>query len=115
MLNSLTQLSLPQWVRGRALAIYSLVIMGTQGVFAFVWGFSSEWIGVEASLLVAAGILLLTSLSVRWLGIHPNTAKLDFSMVTMELADPESVYEPKQADTPLHVVVQYFVPEENEA
>jgi hypothetical protein len=44
----------------------------------------------------------------------PNTAKLDFSMVTMELADPESVYEPKQANTPLHVVVQYFVPEENE-
>jgi hypothetical protein len=35
-------------------------------------------------------------------------------MVTMELADPDSVYEPKQSNLPLHVVVQYFVPEENE-
>lgn len=114
MLNSLMQLSLAQWVRGRALAIYSLVIMGTQGVGAFVWGFSSAWVGVEETLLLAAGLLVLTAVSTYWLRLQPNTAKLDFSMVTMELADPDSVYEPKQADTPLHVVVQYFVPEENE-
>jgi MFS family permease len=114
MLNSLMQLSLAQWVRGRALAIYSLTIMGTQGVAAFVWGLTSNGIGVEATLLVAAGLLVVTAVSVSWWGLQPNTAKLDFSMVTMELADPDSVYEPKQADLPLHVVVQYFVPEENE-
>ncbi|MFT4049099.1 MAG: MFS transporter [Solirubrobacterales bacterium] len=114
MLNSLMQLSLAQWVRGRGLAIYSLVLMGTQGVGAFVWGLLSEPLGVEATLLVAAAMLLATAVSVIWFGLQPNTAKLDFSMVTMELADPDRVYEPAQADLPVHIAVQYLVPAENE-
>lgn len=115
MLNALMQLSLAQWVRGRGLAIYSLVFLGTQGVGAFIWGIVSSWIGVEATLLIAAALLMLTALSVAWWGLHPKTAKLDFSIVTMELADPDRVYEPSQADLPVHVAVQYLVPVENEA
>lgn len=115
MLNSLMQLSLAQWIRGRGLAIYSLVFMGAQGVGAFGWGLLSGWIGAEATLLAAAAILLLVALSVlRW-GLLENTGKLDFSMVTMELGDPDRVFDSSQADSPLHVVVEYFVPAENEA
>lgn len=115
MLNSLMQLSLAQWVRGRGLAIYSLVFMGAQGVGAFVWGLVSEWVGAEAALLTAAGMLLLVALSVLKWGLLPKTGKLDFSMVTMELGDPDRVFEPAQADLPVHIAVQYFVPRENEA
>jgi predicted MFS family arabinose efflux permease len=114
MLNALMQLSLAQWVRGRGLAIYSLVFLGTQGVGAFVWGLVSGWLDPEVTLLVAAAMLLLTALSVLWWGLHPNTAKLDFSMVTMELADPDRVFEPAQADLPVHIAVQYLVPQANE-
>lgn len=115
MLNSLMQLSLASWVRGRGLAIYSLVFMGSQGVGAFFWGLISDWIGAEATLLIVAGLLVLVALSVlRW-GLQPNTGKLDFSMVTMELGDPDRVFEPAQADLPVHIAVQYFVPRENEA
>ncbi|MBJ7353409.1 MAG: MFS transporter [Thermoleophilaceae bacterium] len=115
MLNALMQLSLAQWVRGRALSIYSLVFMGTQGVGAFVWGLLANWTSIETALMIASGLLVLTAVSVYWWGLLPNTGKLDFSMVTMELADPDSVYEPEQASSPLHVAVQYFVPEENDA
>ena len=114
MLNSQMQLSLAQWVRGRGLAIYSLVFMGTQGAGAFIWGLASEWIGVEATLLVAAGMLALTALSVIWWGLLPNTGKLDFSMVTMELGDPDRVFEPERAELPVHIAVQYLVPRDNE-
>lgn len=113
-LNALMQLSLAQWVRGRGLAIYSLVFLGTQGVGAFFWGIGADRLGIEATLLLAAGLLLFTALSVLWWGLQPNTAKLDFSIVTMELADPDRVYEPEQANLPLHVAVQYLVPRENE-
>lgn len=114
MLNSLMQLSLAQWVRGRGLAIYSLVFLGTQGVGAFVWGLVAEWVTIEAALLISAGLMLLTAISVIWWGLQPNTAKLDFSMITMELADPDRVYEPAQADLPVHIAVQYLVPQQNE-
>ena len=114
MLNALMQLSLAKWVRGRALAIYSLVFMGSQGIGAFVWGLSSDWIGAEPTLLAAGAMLLIVALSVvRW-GLLPSTGKLDFSMVTMELGDPDRVFDTSQSDSPLHVVVEYFVPEENE-
>ena len=36
-------------------------------------------------------------------------------MVTMELAEPDHVYEPAQADLPVHIAVQYQVPRENES
>lgn len=115
MLNSLMQLSLAQWVRGRALAIYSLVFMGSQGVGAFAWGLLAGWIGAEATLLAAGTILLFVALSVTRWGLMPRTGKLDFSMVTMELGDPDLVFDPDQSDSPLHVVVEYLVPDENEA
>lgn len=114
MLNALMQLSLAQWVRGRGLAMYSLVFLGTQGAGALIWGIVAEWLGIEATLLTAAGMLLLTALSVIWLGLRPNTAKLDFSLVTMEFADPDRVYEPQQANLPVHIAVQYRVPKRNE-
>ncbi len=115
MLNSLMQLSLAQWVRGRALAIYALVLMGSQGVGAFVWGLVSDVIHQEATLLIAAGMLLFAAASLLWWPLMPNTARLDFSMVTMEWADPDDVFEPEQADLPLHVAVEYRVPEENQS
>lgn len=115
MLNSLMQLSIAQWVRGRGLAIYTLVLMGAQGVGAFFWGLLSTVIQQEATLLIAAGLLLFAAVSVLWWPLQPNTAKLDFSMVTMEWADPDDVYEPAQADLPLHVAVQYRVPTENQS
>ncbi len=114
MLNALMQLSLAQWVRGRGLAIYSLVFLGAQGAGAFVWGLASSWLGPEASLLIAAAMLIVTGLSVIWWGLQPRTAKLDFSMVTMEYGDPDRVFEPAQANLPVHIAVQYLVPEANE-
>lgn len=113
-LNALMQLSLAQWIRGRGLAIYSLVFLGTQGVGAFVWGICAGVLGIEATLLLAAGLLVLTAISVFWWGLQPNTAKLDFSIVTMELGDPDRVFEPEQANLPVHVAVQYLVYRENE-
>lgn len=113
-LNALMQLSLAQWVRARGLAIYSLVFLGSQGIGAFVWGLVSEPLGVEATLLLAGAMLLLAALSVLWFGLQPNTAKLDFSIVTMELGDPERVFEPDRADLPVHVAVQYRVAHSSE-
>lgn len=53
------QLSLPDWVRARGMAIYQMAIMGGTALGAFVWGRLAESTSVPTSLAVCAGSLLV--------------------------------------------------------
>jgi predicted MFS family arabinose efflux permease len=61
------QIALPDWVRGRGLAIFLTVIFGSVTFGSAVWGQVAARAGLEAALLVAAaGALLAIPLSWRW-------------------------------------------------
>src|SRR4029077_1339287 len=63
-LNAAAQLSLPRWVRARALAIYLLVATGSQAVGSYVWGALATREGLDTALLGSAVVLGAVALSV---------------------------------------------------
>jgi predicted MFS family arabinose efflux permease len=72
-LNTAAQLAAPTWVRGRALSINQLVFSGGMAAGSALWGVVAETAGLRASLLTAAGVLLVSLLAgARWpLGAAP--------------------------------------------
>jgi MFS family permease len=66
-LNVSAQLALPEWVRGRGLAIYVTVFFGALTLGSAVWGRVAQIGGVSLSLFLAAtGALLAIPLTWRW-------------------------------------------------
>jgi MFS family permease len=53
-LNGVAQAVLPNWVRGRGLAIYLMVFNGAMAGGSLGWGLMAQEIGIPAALLVAA-------------------------------------------------------------
>jgi MFS family permease len=69
---------LPDWVRGRGLAIFLTVIFGTMTLCSAVWGDVAGRIGLPAALLLAAGgAIVAIPLTWRW-KLH-QSATLDLS------------------------------------
>jgi predicted MFS family arabinose efflux permease len=60
-LNSIAQGILPNWVRGRGLAIYLTVFNGAMAAGSLGWGLMAQAIGTDAALLVAAAGLALVA------------------------------------------------------
>ncbi|WP_043837968.1 MFS transporter [Muricoccus aerilatus] len=60
-LNGAAQAILPNWVRGRALAVYLTVFNGAMALGSLSWGLVAEVAGVPAALLAGAGGLVLVS------------------------------------------------------
>jgi MFS family permease len=58
-LNSTTQGILPNWIRGRGLAIYVTVFNGAMAAGSLGWGFVAQGIGTDATLLVAGCALAI--------------------------------------------------------
>lgn len=59
-LNGAAQAILPNWVRGRALAVYLTVFNGAMTAGSLAWGAIAELLGVPATLLVgAAGLVVV--------------------------------------------------------
>jgi MFS family permease len=62
-LNSLYQLSLPQWVKARGMSFYLMVFQGGGAVGSAVMGLIAEHAGLAATLTVAAAGLALSPLA----------------------------------------------------
>ena len=66
-LNVSAQFALPEWVRGRGLAIYVTVFFGAMTIGSAAWGEMGKAGGVSlAHLIAAGGILLAIPLTWRW-------------------------------------------------
>ena len=67
MTNTAAQRAVPEWVRGRATALYTLVFQGGLAIASALWGGIALALGAPATLTVAAvGLTLVPLAGLRW-------------------------------------------------
>jgi MFS family permease len=76
-LNAVTQAILPNWVRGRGLAVYLTVFNGALAGGSLGWGALAQPLGLRTTLLVAAAGTVLAALLVRRWPLPAGEASLD--------------------------------------
>lgn len=59
--NVVVQMSSPRWVVGRTLALYQTAAFGGAAFGAWAWGLGAEHVGLSASLLASAAVLLVSA------------------------------------------------------
>lgn len=75
-LNGVAQGVLPNWVRGRGLAVYLTVFNGAMAAGSLSWGLVAQQIGVPATLLVSAAGLIVVALLLHRLRLPGGDADL---------------------------------------
>ncbi|MBB3769890.1 MFS family permease [Angulomicrobium tetraedrale] len=105
-LNATAQAILPNWVRGRALAVYLTVFNGAMAGGSLGWGFIAQAIGLPATLLAAAAGLVITGLIVHRVALPRGEADL-----TPSHHWPEPMLaEPVEGDRgPVLILIEYRV------
>lgn len=105
-LNSAMQLTLPEWVRARGLAVYLMVFTGTQALGSLLWGSLATAFGYAPVLAASAVVLVLVGLSILVLPLLPRTGKMDRSVPEPQLG-LEIESEPRPQDGPVTILVAY--------
>lgn len=103
-LNATAQAVLPDWVRGRGLALYLTIVSGAMAAGSLGWGQTAAFFGVPSALLLAAAGGLLAALLARRAPLPAGDEVLDPSR---HWAEPEPVLGPAQG--PVLVLVEYTV------
>lgn len=109
LFNIGVQLSAPRWVAGRSLAAWQASFSGGLAIGSWGWGRLTDAVGVEITLLVSAGLMLLLPLLGRWLRM-PRTADRDEDAEV--LADPKVQLPLTYRSGPLVVEIEYRVASE---
>lgn len=64
-LSALTQAVLPNWVRGRGLAVYLTAFNGALAIGSLAWGAAAQGLGLVPALLIAAALLAVAAVGAR--------------------------------------------------
>ena len=67
------QMALPQSLRARGLAMYLVILIGSQALGSLVWGVVASRFGLIASLTASAVLLVVAAASVGVLPLLPET------------------------------------------
>ncbi len=112
--NVSVQVSLPDWVRGRGLAIYVTVFFGAMTVGSALWGQLASRLGLPAAhFLAAAGAVAGIALTWRWK--LQTGAGIDLAP-SMHWPAPVLAIDPDADRGPVLVTVEYRIaPERREA
>jgi MFS family permease len=112
-LNVSAQLALPEWVRGRGLAIYSTVFFGTLALGGALWGEVATIVSLPTTLLIsAAGAVVVVPLTWRWKLVSGTGPDLTPSM---HWPAPVVTSEMETDAGPVMVTVEYKVDPKNRA
>jgi hypothetical protein len=110
-LNVSAQVALPEWVRGRGLAMYVTVIFGALTLGSAIWGEVAAVAGLPAALfLAAAGAMVAIRLTWRWK--LQTGANVDFSP-SMHWAAPVTTRAIEKDRGPVLVTVEYQIDPKN--
>ena len=112
-LQAEAQLVLPNWVRARGIAIYTMTFMACQTGGALLWGLLADQVGLRpavlaAAITVAAGVVLGLFLRV------PDTRELDPQLAGPYWTDPQLAFEPEPDTGPVMVAVHYTIAPDRE-
>jgi predicted MFS family arabinose efflux permease len=110
-LNVSAQVALPDWVRGRGLAMYVTVMFGALTIGSAIWGGLASITGVPAALLLAAaGGMVVIPLTWRW-KLQTGT-DVDFSP-SMQWPEPVTVHAIEPERGPVLVTIEYHIDPKN--
>ncbi|MGX9961672.1 MFS transporter [Roseomonas sp. F4] len=105
-LNGTAQAILPNWVRGRALAVYLTVFNGAMAFGSLVWGGVAEAFGVPAALLLGAGGLTLVAVLLHRFKLPVGDADLAASRHWQEPRVAQAV---ENEGGPVLVLIEYRI------
>jgi MFS family permease len=106
--NTATQLSVPPWVKGRAISFYLTVLFGSFALGAAIWGRVTTAHGIHVTLL-AGGISMLAFLTLAiWFPLTINEGR-DLSPA-YPAPPTERFGEKPQGTGPVRVATRYRVP-----
>jgi MFS family permease len=112
-LNVSAQVALPEWVRGRGLAVFVTVFFGTMSLGSVLWGELATMAGVSTALLIAAvGGVVAIPLTWRWK--LQTGADVDFSP-SMHWPAPITTHAVEEDRGPVLVTVEYHIDPKNRA
>lgn len=109
-LNGVAQAILPNWVRGRALAVYLTVFNGAMTAGSLGWGTVAEIAGLRGTLLLGASALLVAGLVMHRLKLPAGEADLAPSN---HWPEPLAANEIEHDRGPVLVLIEYSVPRED--
>ena len=107
------QLFLPGWVRARAIAIYLMVFLGAQAVFAPIWGLVTQHLGLGVAVLTTAALVGLGAIGGLVLPV-PDSQHLDRAALSYWIPAPVAL-EPEPSAGPIVVSIEYEVAPDREA
>lgn len=105
--NTSVQLSSPNWVKGRALAIYQTVVFGGMAFGAWLWGQVANARGTSVALW-AAGVLMMLGLLLRHRYRLSEPDRLDLRPHT-DWHEPKIATEFDHFHTPVKIMVEYLI------
>ena len=106
-LNVSAQVALPDWVRGRGLAMFVTVFFGAMTVGSAVWGQAAGMIGLpDTHFIAAAGALIAIPLTWRWK--LQTAAGIDLTP-SMHWPTPVISHEVEHDQGPVLVTVEYRI------
>ena len=106
-LTTVTQTSVPAWVRARALAVYLLVFQGAMAVGSVIWGVIATRVGLRSTFL-CAGIALLLAAAATFRLKLAGLRELD-TRPSGHWPEPILVVERHEDHGPVLVTVEYFI------
>jgi MFS family permease len=111
-LNGTAQAILPNWVRGRALAVYLTVFNGAMALGSLGWGAVAEALGVPATLLIGAASLLLAAILLHRVRLPVGEADL---VPSNHWPEPLTASLIEHDRGPVLILIEYRVARENRA
>jgi MFS family permease len=106
-LNVAAQVTVPAWVRARALAVYGIVAQGGLAIGSVLWGVVAERLSLSMALLCAAAVLTASLILSLWYRLKLE-AKIDLSP-SLHWPVPVLSSEPPPDAGPVLVTVEYMI------
>ena len=110
-LNVSAQVALPEWVRGRGLAMYVTIMFGSLTLGSAIWGEVASLVGLPLALYAAAGGAVL-AIFLTWRWKLQTGAAIDFTP-SMHWPEPITIADVEPDRGPVLTLVEYRIDPEH--